>query len=289
MHTRTTAGQATIEYVAAIALVAAILVVAGPAVGAPDIGKRVVGKMRLALCVVGGDVCSDKMAKEAGLAPCPMKSDQTGREVSVTAFSIEVGGGRDADGHAALGRDGRRRPDGERLGRRGGRGGLRGRLGARCGSRSGVDGAARDRVPGRARLGVQGPGDGRSVPRARGPQHVQRAASSRPRGIRWRAASSCRPRSVTAVGHSDANDRGGPRRRWRRPAALRLGGRVARDGAVTLYGRASARRAEFTWPMLPTIGTGKRDWIVEYTFDRDGSRASWRSGMGEPSERRQAS
>src|SRR4051794_33622314 len=47
--------------------------------------------MRLALCVVGGDVCSSAQAARDGLAPCPMQSDLTGHEVSVTAFSVEVG------------------------------------------------------------------------------------------------------------------------------------------------------------------------------------------------------
>ena len=71
MHTRTTAGQATIEYVAAIALIAAILVVAGPAVGAPDLARLVVSKLRLALCIVGMDVCSDKMAKRGRARAVP--------------------------------------------------------------------------------------------------------------------------------------------------------------------------------------------------------------------------
>ena len=71
MHTRTTAGQATIEYVAALALLAAILVLAGPAVGAPDVGKLVYGKMRLALCVVGGDVCSSAQAARDGFGAVP--------------------------------------------------------------------------------------------------------------------------------------------------------------------------------------------------------------------------
>ena len=49
---RPTAGQASLEYVAALALIAAVFVLAAPAVGAPDIPALVVAKMRLALCIV---------------------------------------------------------------------------------------------------------------------------------------------------------------------------------------------------------------------------------------------
>ena len=86
-----TAGQATTEYIAAIALVAAVLVLAAPAVGAPSIGKAVVAKMRLALCLVGSDICNARVARDAGLAPCPMRSDVTGHEATATAFSVELG------------------------------------------------------------------------------------------------------------------------------------------------------------------------------------------------------
>ena len=91
MSRRPTAGQASLEYVAALALLAAVFVVAAPAVGAPDIPRLVVGKLRLGICLVANDVCSAQAAKDAGLGPCPLSSDLTGHEVSVTAFSIEVG------------------------------------------------------------------------------------------------------------------------------------------------------------------------------------------------------
>ena len=90
---RPTAGQASLEYVAALALIAAVFVLAAPAVGAPDIPALVVSKMRLALCIVANDVCSDRAAREAGLAPCPLKSDLTGWELSASVLVIDVGGG----------------------------------------------------------------------------------------------------------------------------------------------------------------------------------------------------
>jgi len=64
-----TAGQATTEYIAAIALIAVLLVFAAPAVGAPSIASTVVQQMRRALCIAGLDICDARMAAEAGLAP----------------------------------------------------------------------------------------------------------------------------------------------------------------------------------------------------------------------------
>jgi hypothetical protein len=87
-----TAGQATLEYIAAVALLAALLLVAAPAVGAPDLARRVADAVAHGLCVVGGDVCSQGDARRAGLAPCPLKSDQTGADGTATAFSVELGG-----------------------------------------------------------------------------------------------------------------------------------------------------------------------------------------------------
>ena len=68
-----------------------ILVLAAPAVGAPSIASAVVQQMRRALCIAGLDICDARMAAEAGLAPCPMKTDITGHEATATAFSIELG------------------------------------------------------------------------------------------------------------------------------------------------------------------------------------------------------
>ena len=75
MSDRPTAGQASLEYVAALALLAALFVVAAPAVGAPDVPRAIVAKLRLGICLVANDVCSARAAKDAGLAPCPLRSD----------------------------------------------------------------------------------------------------------------------------------------------------------------------------------------------------------------------
>jgi len=52
VRSHATAGQATLEYIAAVALSAALLLVAAPAVGAPDIGRRLTGTIRHGLCLV---------------------------------------------------------------------------------------------------------------------------------------------------------------------------------------------------------------------------------------------
>jgi hypothetical protein len=76
---RSTAGQAAIEYVAAIALVAAVLT-AGTAVAAPGIPARVVHTVRLGMCIVAGDVCTPPQARAEGLAPCTVSGWTRGGE-----------------------------------------------------------------------------------------------------------------------------------------------------------------------------------------------------------------
>ena len=92
MRSHPTAGQASIEYIGAIALVALVFILAAPAVGAPSIAGAVVREFKHALCIVGGDFCTPGDAARAGLLPCPLRSQTTGGEASITAFSIALGG-----------------------------------------------------------------------------------------------------------------------------------------------------------------------------------------------------
>ena len=71
VSSRPTAGQASLEYVAALALIAALFVVAAPAVGAPDIPRLVVAKLRLGICLVANDVCSDAGGEGGGAGSVP--------------------------------------------------------------------------------------------------------------------------------------------------------------------------------------------------------------------------
>jgi hypothetical protein len=268
VHTRTTAGQATIEYIAAIALVVAIFVVAGPAVGAPNVGALVVKKIHLALCVVGGDICSPRMAREAGLQPCPLKSNQTGHAASVTVFSIEIGGGATltvterSDGTVGIVR------------------GLDGSAGAAVGEGPGVDagpirfelsadGAARDRF--------QVARAWEFKDRATADRFLEHAVLNTVNEKDFPAAWHSLEGGVelqasvgAAIGHSGAKTSADLVGAAGSAGAV-LGGRVARDGAVTLYQRVTLE-GELTWPMMPTVGSGKFEAIAEYTFNRDGPR-----------------
>lgn len=92
MRSHPAAGQATVEYVAAIALVAAVFLVAAPAVGAPSIAHAVVAQVKHALCMLTGDFCTVSDARAAGLAPCPLRSRTTGVDGAVTVLFVEAGG-----------------------------------------------------------------------------------------------------------------------------------------------------------------------------------------------------
>jgi hypothetical protein len=103
-----TAGQASVEYIAAVTLTAAVLAAAGTAVGAPGIGHRVVHGIRLGICIVAGDVCRPSEAAAAGLAPCTITSATRGREGQVEFFFVTAASGdaytvsRDSEGRVTV-------------------------------------------------------------------------------------------------------------------------------------------------------------------------------------------
>ncbi len=80
-------GQATIDYVALIAVVAIVLGLAvGVApVGAAGIVNAVTGQMRHALCVVGGGPCPDRRSK-----PCVVSSRRDLRHYSVSLLIVRL-------------------------------------------------------------------------------------------------------------------------------------------------------------------------------------------------------
>jgi hypothetical protein len=80
-------GQATIDYVALIAVVAIVLglaVVAAP-LGAPGIVNAVTGQIRHALCVVGGGPCPDARAK-----PCVVASRRDLHHFAVSLLIVRL-------------------------------------------------------------------------------------------------------------------------------------------------------------------------------------------------------
>jgi hypothetical protein len=85
-------GQASVEYVAAIALLALVLAGAGVAIAAPGLPGAVVAKLRLALCIVGGDVCRRSDAAARGLEPCLVSGEEHARETGVSFLFLRGSG-----------------------------------------------------------------------------------------------------------------------------------------------------------------------------------------------------
>ncbi len=104
MPSPNTAGQASVEYLGAIALVAAVLTFAAPAVGAPDIPRAVVHGIRLGICFVAGDYCDSEDARADGLAPCMLSRETRGEESQVSVAFFKFGG--QLEWTLALGSDG---------------------------------------------------------------------------------------------------------------------------------------------------------------------------------------
>ncbi len=106
MPPRFTRGQASAEYVGVVLVVAAILVtLAAGALAAPGLPGAVVGRLELALCVVGMDVCDAAQARASGLEPCVTASGARTEDTSLLVAVVDAGGGdalrveRRSDGH----------------------------------------------------------------------------------------------------------------------------------------------------------------------------------------------
>jgi hypothetical protein len=92
MH-RSSSGQATADYVAVLTLLALTLGVVGTAVAAPGLPRAVYNKLRLALCIVGGDVCRDSDALARGLPPCVVSGNGGSSQKGVTIGIVRFGHG----------------------------------------------------------------------------------------------------------------------------------------------------------------------------------------------------
>jgi len=84
---RSTSGQATIDYVALVAVLAIVfsLALGVAAEGAPGIVNAVSGQIRHALCVVGGGPCTEPRSK-----PCTVASTRDLHHVALTVFFVRV-------------------------------------------------------------------------------------------------------------------------------------------------------------------------------------------------------
>ena len=264
MRSHPTAGQASLEYIAAVALLAALLVFAAPAVGAPDIARSIAKAFEHGLCVVGGDVCNSEDARRAKLAPCPLKSDTTGAEASVTAFSVEIGGKwlltitPQSDGTVSVVRTAA------------GSTGVTGGVGAEFTlGKVGASAAARLRVQG-----------------ARGWTFPDKATADRflEHAVRndfdeqhwpWTWESGEVGNEVSASGGVSLGVEGAKEHLDLLTASVAaqaaIGQRVTRDGISTTYSRVAFDAPELSVPlMFAPIGAGRSEWIVEYSYDRAG-------------------
>ncbi len=270
MHApRPTAGQATTEYIAAIALIAAVLAVAAPAVGAPSVGKAVVDKLRLALCIAGADICDAKRAAEAGLAPCPLKSEMTGHEATGTAFSIELGHRLtltvtpNSDGTVSIVRTA---------------GGIAGASG----------GAGPDVSAGPVTFEAGGSaGLTARVTGARGWVFPNRAAADEflehalANSLRWErfppAWNSVEGSAEVTAALGLAFGASGYKERVDLLGVAAsgqgaLGARIAPGRVITVYGRVATDGPELSLPLTPSKGLGKHEWLGEVTVGPDGPR-----------------
>ncbi len=107
MRPSPTAGQASLEYIAVISLVAAVLAFAGPAVGGvggiPITGEVARG-IRLGICVVAHDYCRAGDAEADRLPPCALGRRITGKDDAVSLGFVRFGG--NDDWSASAGSDG---------------------------------------------------------------------------------------------------------------------------------------------------------------------------------------
>jgi hypothetical protein len=262
-----TAGQAALEYIAALALVATLFLFAAPAVGAPDIAGSVARAIEHGLCIVGGDVCTSADARREGLPPCPLKSDTTGWEVSGSAMIVDLGGKftltvtPQSDGSVSVVR-------------------------AAAGTKGLSDGAKFELHAGPVQIDVGVDGTiAKRIQGAVGWEFPDLATAERflEHSVRntldlkrwpptWHSTENASEIAAMAglkLGGSDRSehyDLVGVSAF----AQFAEGARRGRDGSVTLYSRTTFDGPEVTLPGLPSVGRGRNDAIVEYTVGPDG-------------------
>jgi hypothetical protein len=89
---RSRSGQASTEYVGVLALLAIVLGGAATAIAAPELPKAVVHHARVALCIVGGDICRTADARAAELEPCVTRGDSGEHSGAVSIGFLRIGG-----------------------------------------------------------------------------------------------------------------------------------------------------------------------------------------------------
>jgi hypothetical protein len=91
MHLRGTSGQAGVEYIAIVALVAIVFAIGGSFVlNGRAIAAATVAQMRRGLCIVQGHDCADPHQ------PCSISSHGSGNDLNVDVAVVRLSGGRSA-------------------------------------------------------------------------------------------------------------------------------------------------------------------------------------------------
>lgn len=85
------AGQASVEYVAAVSLVAALLAGAAAVASPPALAHALSSTVRTGVCIVGGDICRSSDARAAGLPPCTVADRTRGYGGAVTVATFRFG------------------------------------------------------------------------------------------------------------------------------------------------------------------------------------------------------
>jgi len=249
-----TAGQASLEYIAVISLVAVLLLLAAPAVGAPSIANLVARGVRIGVCVVAGDVCTRDDAMAAGLPPCQLDLATRGYDARVSVFSIEIGsrdtltGYQNSNGSISMMWSGS------------------GSVGVGIAAGVAVTGLVRWERGAAARTKLT-LARGWTFPDA---ETAKRFAAGMPKNAadekHWPAAWYTVEGSIQGEAELKAVAHGIDITKLGISSEDVLGARVSRDGTVTLYANANAEGPEVSYPGGASVGPGKGSSVMELTF-----------------------
>src|SRR3954454_11946214 len=89
-HRRGESGQAGIEYLTVVGLVAGVLAFGGAVLGGRMVASAAVGQLHRALCVVAGHDCA------AARPACTVSGERTGESLSLDVAVVHLAGGRTA-------------------------------------------------------------------------------------------------------------------------------------------------------------------------------------------------
>jgi hypothetical protein len=105
---RPSAGQASAEYVALLAVVCAVVAGVAAVGSAPPIAAQVAGAIKHGICLVAGGICTPREARAAGLAPCLVHARSDRERLGGRVMIVKVGRGdsllvqRRSDGTASV-------------------------------------------------------------------------------------------------------------------------------------------------------------------------------------------